>query len=298
MIGDMPLEENLEERRPSGPLRCQARSEECGQCELKLGHEGKHLAGYLMWPALTNNCGGSPSNESAPHGSTTGEPEQTRVREAAKLLKDASLGLKVLYAIGKPRAYKTVGKVEVPSWGKPVMETCEALIEEIDTFLVQDVKWTNGEAYPAAPVPVDTPQGGLRFELAQGSIVALASKITDQYDTMVRDRIRMSDWQDCDDSEPMLMAVLVPKRLLAKAISDELEAALKADHAVSHRSQHETVVVDRATGERSTGGAAFRHGYDCVKVMHTRTGYLHDELDDRPYDIDNVTYCGRCHLAL
>lgn len=29
--------------------RCEATSGECGQCELKLGHDGKHLAGYLMW---------------------------------------------------------------------------------------------------------------------------------------------------------------------------------------------------------------------------------------------------------
>jgi hypothetical protein len=38
-----------------------------------------------------------------------------------------------------------------------------------------------------------------------------------------------------------------------------------------------------------------QHGYNCVKVAHTSTGYLHDELDDRPYDVDNVRYCGRCH---
>jgi hypothetical protein len=29
--------------------RCMERSEECGQCELREGHEGQHLAGYLMW---------------------------------------------------------------------------------------------------------------------------------------------------------------------------------------------------------------------------------------------------------
>jgi len=31
--------------------RCQERNEEVGQCELRAGHDGKHLAGYLMWPA-------------------------------------------------------------------------------------------------------------------------------------------------------------------------------------------------------------------------------------------------------
>lgn len=33
----------------------------------------------------------------------------------------------------------------------------------------------------------------------------------------------------------------------------------------------------------------------CEKVPHSGTGYLHDEDDDRPYDVDGVKYCGRCH---
>ena len=38
--------------------RCQAQSEECGQCELCEGHEGKHLAGYLLWGAAAGKEGG------------------------------------------------------------------------------------------------------------------------------------------------------------------------------------------------------------------------------------------------
>lgn len=41
-----------------------------------------------------------------------------------------------------------------------------------------------------------------------------------------------------------------------------------------------------------------QHGYDCVKIVHTRGGYLHDALDDRPYEVDGVKYCGRCHEYL
>jgi hypothetical protein len=41
-----------------------------------------------------------------------------------------------------------------------------------------------------------------------------------------------------------------------------------------------------------------QHGIDCLKVPHTRDGYLHDEADDGPYDVDGVMYCGRCHLWL
>lgn len=38
-----------------------------------------------------------------------------------------------------------------------------------------------------------------------------------------------------------------------------------------------------------------KHGIDCPKVPHLGAGYLHDATDDRPYDVDGVLYCGRCH---
>ena len=44
-----------------------------------------------------------------------------------------------------------------------------------------------------------------------------------------------------------------------------------------------------------TADALRRHGIDCPKVPHTGGGYLHDAADDRPYEVDGVTYCGRCH---
>lgn len=38
------------------------------------------------------------------------------------------------------------------------------------------------------------------------------------------------------------------------------------------------------------------HGYTCEKVEHLEgVGYLHEADDNRPYWIDNVAYCGRCH---
>lgn len=38
----------------------------------------------------------------------------------------------------------------------------------------------------------------------------------------------------------------------------------------------------------------------CEKVPHdpARGGYLHDEADDGPYDVDGCVYCGRCHHPL
>lgn len=42
-----------------------------------------------------------------------------------------------------------------------------------------------------------------------------------------------------------------------------------------------------------------QHGVDCEKIPHRATGgYLHDPEDDAPYDVDGVSYCGRCHWAL
>jgi hypothetical protein len=40
------------------------------------------------------------------------------------------------------------------------------------------------------------------------------------------------------------------------------------------------------------------HGANCPKKPHTRTGYLHGEDDDTPYNVDGLKYCGRCHTAL
>ena len=42
------------------------------------------------------------------------------------------------------------------------------------------------------------------------------------------------------------------------------------------------------------------HGVTCTKRTHTpaQGGYLHGPEDDRPYDVDGLTYCGRCHEAL
>jgi len=40
------------------------------------------------------------------------------------------------------------------------------------------------------------------------------------------------------------------------------------------------------------------HGETCPKVSHTGLAYLHAAEDDGPYDVDGVSYCGRCHLWL
>ncbi len=41
------------------------------------------------------------------------------------------------------------------------------------------------------------------------------------------------------------------------------------------------------------------HGVNCEKAPHwPGYGYLHVEDDDEPYDVDGMTYCGRCHAWL
>ncbi len=40
------------------------------------------------------------------------------------------------------------------------------------------------------------------------------------------------------------------------------------------------------------------HGKTCQRQEHTKGGYGHDFDDDSPYDVDGVSYCGRCHHCL
>lgn len=56
------------------------------------------------------------------------------------------------------------------------------------------------------------------------------------------------------------------------------------------------------TAEAQEGEASrpepIRHGETCPKAEHVGTGYLHDASADGPYDVDGLTYCGRCHGAI
>lgn len=42
-----------------------------------------------------------------------------------------------------------------------------------------------------------------------------------------------------------------------------------------------------------------RHGVNCSKVKHeTWHYYMHASDDDTPYNVDGVSYCGRCHHVM
>jgi hypothetical protein len=58
--------------------------------------------------------------------------------------------------------------------------------------------------------------------------------------------------------------------------------------------------ADEATGGMNEPARTVEHGRTCIKAPHQpmRTGYLHRADDDRPYDVDGLLYCGRCHVYL
>lgn len=49
---------------------------------------------------------------------------------------------------------------------------------------------------------------------------------------------------------------------------------------------------------KETYGETIIHGVNCQKVIHTSSGYLHADDDDKKYNVDGCDYCGRCHIAL
>ena len=53
-------------------------------------------------------------------------------------------------------------------------------------------------------------------------------------------------------------------------------------------------------GPQQATPAAIVHGVNCEKAKHDarRGGYLHNSDDDGPYNVDGLSYCGRCHRVL
>jgi hypothetical protein len=51
-------------------------------------------------------------------------------------------------------------------------------------------------------------------------------------------------------------------------------------------------------GAKSHSHEVIVHGISCKKKPHVRSGYLHGEDDDTPYNVDGLKYCGRCHTAI
>lgn len=83
----------------------------------------------------------------------------------------------------------------------------------------------------------------------------------------------------------------IPIELIGTNLRDVLSAIL---------SGRENVHVGAALAP--VGDVGIRHGVNCQKISHASIGllggYLHDEKDDTPYDVDGVDYCGRCHRVM
>ncbi len=104
----------------------------------------------------------------------------------------------------------------------------------------------------------------------------------------VEDLLKELDWQVKESKQKLLASVL---EILTHATCERPEGKSWL------LGPAEVWAAVRALGEQTN---KMKHGYDCVKVRHEtkRSGYLHDDLDDGPYDVDGVLYCGRCHLAM
>ena len=59
-----------------------------------------------------------------------------------------------------------------------------------------------------------------------------------------------------------------------------------------------SLTLDPDTPEDEWGNPTVRHGTNCRKAPHDQPGMLHEESDDRPYEVDGLMYCGRCHVWL
>lgn len=69
------------------------------------------------------------------------------------------------------------------------------------------------------------------------------------------------------------------------------------EHPLPGEAAYVQGVKDGTLGE---DGQPLKHGENCNKFEHDPegSGYLHDERDDTPYEVDGMSYCGRCHRAL
>ena len=93
----------------------------------------------------------------------------------------------------------------------------------------------------------------------------------------------MTDDEMHELAQTCLGSADIAKSLLAKCVLRLLSiAALRAAHPSPPPAE----------------SVPIRHGVNCEKVHHLGMGYLHAADDDRPYDVDGLAYCGRCHVAL
>lgn len=71
----------------------------------------------------------------------------------------------------------------------------------------------------------------------------------------------------------------------------------RIEHLPADRFQRRQM-QNAAAGIGDPLGPSVIHGKTCEKVHHVWSGWVHAPDDDGPYDVDGVSYCGRCHEVL
>ena len=97
--------------------------------------------------------------------------------------------------------------------------------------------------------------------------------------------------QDAQQEERRLTLLLEVAKLEVterQALLDNYNAAVNKARNRSRRGRSRPIIHP-----------AIIHGKTCQKVVHDEMpGHLHGPDDDSPYMVDDVRYCGRCHVAL
>ena len=115
------------------------------------------------------------------------------------------------------------------------------------------------------------------------------------------DRWRNDDKQGYDRAIALLCEVSDELTLLliseaASQTNQERQADYPDAHSLSEAKRWKA--LGKPVTSEVTGPQEPVHGETCIKALHVGSGYLHGEDDDKPYDVDHVKYCGRCHSAL
>lgn len=101
-------------------------------------------------------------------------------------------------------------------------------------------------------------------------------------------------------ADPDVIAVAFPEpqhKLLFEAFKMGYEAGKHPPNLYADVIAVIDSILAEAGDERAPVRLYTRHGVDCRKVLHkTGTAYEHGEYDDNSYDVDGVSYCGRCHV--
>ena len=86
-------------------------------------------------------------------------------------------------------------------------------------------------------------------------------------------------------------------QVVAQVLRDIADNAERGNMGACILQLHEVMNLARRAVEAEER-KDMKHGINCEKAPHTRTGYLHGADDDSPYSVDGCSYCGRCHRAL